>query len=65
MDAIMERDHRRRAVDQTLASWRLEGFEPDPNYLALLDRYVAGEISLSEVKAETNAEFGVSATPGA
>lgn len=65
MDALSESDYRRRAVDQTLASWRIEGFEPDPLYLARLELYVAGEITLAQVKAETNAEFGVSTTPGA
>lgn len=44
---------RRRAVIRTLASWRIEGFEPDANYMALLERFVEGEITLAQVRAET------------
>lgn len=40
---------RRRAVTQTLASWAIEGFEPDAKYLALVERYVSGELSLEEL----------------
>jgi hypothetical protein len=41
---------RQRAVAQTLASWAIEGFKPDAEYLALLDRYVSGELTLANVK---------------
>jgi hypothetical protein len=44
---------RRRAVTRTLASWRIEGFEPDAKYMALLERFVEGEITLAQVRAET------------
>lgn len=40
---------RRRAVNQTLASWAIEGFEPDAKYLALVERYVSGELSLDDL----------------
>lgn len=52
---------RQRSVNQTLASWAIEGFEPDPQYLALLDRYIQGELTLAQVRAMTDAQFGVSA----
>ena len=52
---------RQRSVNQTLASWAIEGFEPDPQYLALLDRYIQGELTLAQVSAMTDAQFGVSA----
>jgi hypothetical protein len=58
MSATTEAD-RRRAVTQTLASWRIEGFEPDAQYLALLDRYVAGELTLAEVGARIDEDFGL------
>jgi len=47
------RADRRRAVTRTLASWHIEGFEPDANYVALLERFVEGEITLARVRAET------------
>ena len=50
---------RQRAVAQTLASWRIEGFEPDAQYLALLDRYIAGELTLAEVASRIDESFGV------
>ena len=49
MAKVTEQD-RRRAVDQTLASWRIEGFEPDAEYLALVERYVAGELSTDDLR---------------
>ena len=52
---------RQRSVNQTLASWAIEGFEPDPQYLALLDRYIQGELTLAQVRAKTDAQFVVSA----
>ena len=50
---------RREAAVQTLASWKIEGFEPDAEWLALLDRYVAGEITLAEISARVEKEYGV------
>lgn len=41
--------NRRRAVTEMLASWRIEGFEPDPEYLAMLERYIAGDVTLDEL----------------
>jgi hypothetical protein len=64
MAATTEAD-RRRAVKQTLASWRIEGFEPDAEYLALLERYVAGEITIAQISAKTCEEFGLAERPSA
>ena len=58
MAASSESD-RRRAVAQTLASWRIEGFEPDEKHRALLDRYIAGELSLADLRARTDEAFGL------
>ena len=51
---------RRDAVTQTLASWRIEGFEPTAEYLGLVERYIAGEVSTDDLRryldeAETQA----------
>jgi hypothetical protein len=51
--ATTSKADRRRAVTRTLASWRIEGFEPDAKYMALLERFVEGEITLAQVRAET------------
>lgn len=48
--ATFTQDDRRKAVEQTLASWRIEGFEPDAEYLALLDRYIAGELTTEDLR---------------
>ena len=52
---------RQRAVKQALANWALEedAPEPDAEYLALLDRYIDGELTLAQVRASTDAAFGV------
>ena len=52
--ATLTHTERQRAVKQTLASWAIEGFEPDAQYLALLDRYVDGELTLAQVRAQTD-----------
>ena len=49
MAKVTEQD-RRRAVDQTLASWRMEGFEPDARYLTLVERYITGELSTDDIR---------------
>lgn len=41
---------RRDAVTQTLASWRIEGFEPDAQYLALVERYIVGELTTDDLR---------------
>jgi hypothetical protein len=56
------REDRQRAVKQTLASWALEGFKPDAQYLALLDGYINGELTLDQVRATTDAKFGIKPT---
>ena len=56
---------RRQNVEQTLASWRIEGFNPDDEYRALLDRYVAGELSLADVRAATDLAHGLQAKSAA
>jgi hypothetical protein len=57
--ATYTRQDRQRAVTQTLASWAIEGFNPDAKCLALLDRYIHGEMTLAQVRAITDSEFGV------
>jgi Antitoxin VbhA len=51
--AMTSKADRRQAVTRTLASWRIEGFEPHAEYMALLERFVEGEITLAHVRAET------------
>lgn len=62
--AKFTRQDRQRSVNQTLASWAIEGFEPDPEYLALLERYVQGELTLAQVRAITDVQFGADADRG-
>lgn len=50
---------RQRAVTQTLASWAIEGFQPDAEYLAFLDQYINGELTIAQLRAVTDAKFGV------
>jgi len=57
---ILSKQDRQRAVAQTLGSWAIEGFKPDAEYLALLDRYINGELTIAQIHAATNAKFGVS-----
>ncbi|HEX7646164.1 MAG TPA: antitoxin VbhA family protein [Noviherbaspirillum sp.] len=50
---------RQRRVKNVLASWSLEGFQPDVDYLALLDRYVSGELTTAQISVITDAAFRI------
>ena len=41
---------RREAMTQAIASSRLEGFEPDPEFLALVERYIVGELTTDDLR---------------
>lgn len=48
-EPVYTKQDRGRAVTQVLAISRLEGFEPDTRYLALLERYITGEITTADI----------------
>jgi addiction module RelB/DinJ family antitoxin len=54
---------RQEAVKQTLGSLAIEGLEPDTRFVALMDRYVSGELTLVQVRemllAESAERYGV------
>ena len=49
MAKFTEQD-RRDAVAQALASCGIEGFEPDAEYLALVERFIKGELSADDLR---------------
>lgn len=51
---------RRRRVDETFASWALEGMHPDERDHADADAYVGGNVTPDELIARLKAEYGVS-----
>ena len=51
------RQDREKQVKQALANGALEGLKPNPQFRALLDRYVDGEISLDDAIEYTKAQF--------
>ena len=54
---ITTRQDREKALKQALANGALEGLTPTPDHLALLDRYIAGEMSIEEAIDYTKARF--------
>lgn len=48
---------RAAAAKNILASWALEGFEPGQEFKDLLDLYVAGKVSLADIRSKTHTEF--------
>ena len=58
--ALKTNGERRAAVDQMLANWRIEGFDPDEGYVSLLDQYVAGTMTLKELGAQVDRRRGLS-----
>lgn len=61
---ITTRQDREKAVKRTLANSALEGLKPNPQFIALLDRYVAGEISLESALEITRAQYQRALDPG-
>jgi hypothetical protein len=54
------RQDREKSVKQALANSALEGFKLDPKFADLLNRYVAGEISLDDAIEYTMAQYPLS-----
>jgi hypothetical protein len=54
---IKTREDREKSVKAALANGALEGMKPSPEFRALLNRYIAGEISLDDAIEYTKAEF--------
>jgi len=65
IDMQSVQEQRREDVVQMLASWGIEGFEPDSQFLALLDGYVAGELTLSDIRARIVKEIAEHASAAA
>lgn len=45
------------SVKQILASESIEGFQPSPEFAALLARYVAGELTMAQIDEIVTADF--------
>ena len=48
---------RRKAVAEAVANLRASGFDPEPEFEELLERYVRGEISLDDIRRATREAF--------
>jgi hypothetical protein len=57
MNNTPSKKDREKAVKRALANGALEGLKPDPQFAALLDRYIAGEISLDDAIEYTKAQY--------
>ncbi|MDR1849755.1 MAG: antitoxin VbhA family protein [Zoogloeaceae bacterium] len=47
-------EERQRATDYALADGIIEGFKPDTDFLALLNRFISGEISYMKLIASVH-----------
>jgi len=61
---IISRQDSEKAVKRTLANFALEGLKPNPQFIALLDRYISGEISLESALEITRAQYQRALDPG-
>lgn len=52
------KEQRRHNVEQMLASWAIEGFTPDQDYLDLLDGYVEGRLTTAVIGQKIDEAFG-------
>lgn len=51
---------KQQAVDDAVASVRIEGFEPSQTAIDILSQYVEGKITVDELQAKTLAEVKAS-----
>ncbi len=61
--SVDERAKREEHVRAAIASARIEGREPSLFTLALLERYVAGEVTVGEAMEDVLREYGLPAAP--
>jgi hypothetical protein len=59
--SVDEKAKREEHVRAAIASARIEGREPSPFTLALLERYVAGEVTIDEAMKDVLREYGLPA----
>jgi hypothetical protein len=55
--ATLTQKERENSVKQTLASEAIEGYRPDADFLALLARYVSGELTMAQIDAITDEQY--------
>lgn len=60
---VTTRQDREKAVKRALANASLEGWQHDSEFIALLDRYIAGEISLESAIEYTKAQYQQATDP--
>jgi hypothetical protein len=60
---IKTREDREKAVKRVLANGALEGLKPGPQFRNLLNRYIAGEISLDDAIEHTEGQHQQSPDP--
>ena len=53
----LTKKQRKDFVEQTLASEAIEGYRPAPSFLLLLEMYISGELTLTQIDAITNQKF--------
>ena len=62
------RAERARAIDNALASGRMEGLEPSPGAMAIFQRYVDGELTMEQmgraIDEFADREYGPVRLPG-
>jgi hypothetical protein len=63
MNMIKAREDREKAVKQGLANGALERLKPGPQFRALLNRYIAGEVSLDDAIEYAKAPYQQSPDP--
>lgn len=60
-----EQEHRTKAMEDALANVRLAGLEPDPIIFTSIERYVRGDMTLTEAIADYSARLVVQGGSGA
>lgn len=57
--SILTKKERELSVEQVLASEAIEGFQPGPEFTALLARYVSGELSMAQIDKIITANYQI------
>ena len=52
-------NERQAVADKMLADWKISGIHPGATHLVLLDGYINGKLTIEDVSAVLDSEFGI------
>lgn len=57
--ALLSKNDRQDVADKMMSDWKASGIRLDASRLVLLDGYINGELTIEDVSAVLDSEFGI------